>query len=136
MDAAVENVSEIITDATNNFFPSCTPSSGGGIVIVKESGQGSSSIGVLRTTTIHNFKRMTRITTRIYDDAFKRYSDRLCQKLSLPKSSLGPDISVNVQICWYSNLLGGGQDDVFVTTAHRSDLCRCCIHFQAFSQTF
>jgi len=25
---------------------------------------------------------------------------------------------------WYSNLLGGGQDDVFTTTAHRSDLCR------------
>jgi len=35
---------------------------------------------------------------------------------------------------WYSDLLGGGQDDVFTTTAHRSDLCRCCIHFQTFSQ--
>jgi len=30
--------------------------------------------------------------------------------------------------------LGGGQDDVFTTTAHRSDLCSCSIHFQTFSQ--
>jgi len=44
-----------------------------------------------------------------------------------------PNISVykakytNLIETLYSNLCG--QDDVFATTAHRSDLCRCCIHF-------